>query len=95
MIGHRRKKFTLMPLIALGALSLAVAVPVLSTTTIHAAAPVRYSTVTVRPGDNIWSLAEARSSDGADIQDVVDNIIAVNHIGPGGLTPGQQIRVPR
>jgi nucleoid-associated protein YgaU len=95
VIYGRRRNFTLMPLIALGGLSLAVTVPVLSAATIHAAAPVRYTTVIVQPGDNVWSLAEARAAKGADIQSVVDDIVAVNHIGDAGLTPGQRIRIPQ
>jgi len=83
-----------MPLIALGGLSLAVTVPVLSAATIHAAAPVRYATVIVQPGDDIWTLAEQRTPSGTDIQSVVDDIIAINHIGTAGLMPGQRIRVP-
>jgi len=84
-----------MPLIALGALSLAVTVPVLSAATVHAAPPVRYATVVVRPGDSIWSLAEARTDQGADVQAVVDEIVAVNHIGPSGIMPGQRLRIPQ
>jgi hypothetical protein len=94
MYGRRRNKFTLMPLIALGGLSLAVTVPMLSAATIHAAAPARYATVVVRPGDNLWTLAERRTTRGSDIQSVVDDIVAVNHIGSAGLTPGQRIRIP-
>ena len=48
-----QEQFTLMPLIALGGLTLAFTLPVISATTIHAAAPVRYATVMVRPGDEI------------------------------------------
>ncbi len=95
MIGRRPRKFTLVPLIALGCLSLAVTVPVLSAATIHAAPPVRYSSVIVQPGDNVWSLAERTVPSGADVQSVVDNIVAVNHIDSTGLVPGQRIRVPR
>ena len=91
----RRGKFTLMPLIALGGLSLAVTLPVFSAATIHAAAPVRYASVIVRPGDNVWSLAEQRASKGADIQSIVDDIVAVNHVGAAGLLPGQRIRIPQ
>jgi hypothetical protein len=94
MYGRRRTNFTLMPMIALGVLSLAVTVPVLSAATIHAAAPVRYATVVVQPGDNIWALAEEHAAKGADIQSVVDDIVAVNHIGQAGLVPGQRIRIP-
>lgn len=94
MLYGRRRKFTLMPLIALGGLALAVTIPVLSATTIHAAAPARYATVVVQPGDNIWSLAEQRAAKGADIQSVVDDIVAINHIGGAGIVPGQRLRIP-
>jgi hypothetical protein len=94
MYGRHRRNFTLMPLIALGGLSLAITVPVLSAATIHAAAPVRYATVVVQPGDNVWSLAEQRAPKGTDIQSIVDDIVAINHIGGAGLTPGQHIRIP-
>jgi len=60
----------------IAALSLAVTVPALSASAVHAAAPVRYATVTVRPGDNIWSLAEARTANGGDVQAVVDQLNA-------------------
>jgi hypothetical protein len=91
----RRRRFTLMPLIALGSLSLAVTVPMLSAATIHAAAPVRYATVIVQPGDNVWSLAERRVPRGSDVQSVVDDIVAINHISESGLFPGQRIRIPQ
>jgi nucleoid-associated protein YgaU len=94
MTGYRRRKFTLMPLIALGTLALSVTVPALSATTLHAAAPVRYATVTVRPGDNLWSLAERRTDAGGDVQAVVDEIVAANHLGSAGLNPGQRLRIP-
>ena len=84
-----------MPLIALGGLTLAVTVPVLSAVTIHAAAPVRYTTVIVQPGDTVWSLAEQGAAKGADIQSVVDDMVAVNHIGAAGLMPGQRIQIPQ
>ena len=95
MTYGRRPKFTLMPLIALGGLTLAITVPVLSASTIHAAARARFATVVVQPGDNVWSLAEQRAAKGADIQSVVDDILAINHIGGAGLTPGQRIRIPQ
>ncbi|HMC46234.1 MAG TPA: LysM peptidoglycan-binding domain-containing protein [Caballeronia sp.] len=94
MYGTRRKKFTLVPLIALAALSLAVTVPALSASAVHAAAPVRYATVTVRPGDNIWSLAESRTATGGDVQAVVDQIVAANHLAGVSLVPGQHLRIP-
>lgn len=95
MYATRRRKFTLMPLIALGTLSLAVTVPALSTATIRAAAPVHYANVTVQPGDNLWSLAEKRTNAGGDVQAVVDQIVAVNHLANATLVPGQHLRIPQ
>ncbi|GAC1541109.1 MAG: hypothetical protein NVS2B17_18110 [Candidatus Velthaea sp.] len=93
MYGLRRKKFTLMPLIALGTLSLAVTVPALSAT-VHAAAPVRYATVMVQPGDNLWTLAAKRTKAGEDVQAVIDQIVAANHLGTASIVPGQHLRIP-
>lgn len=89
------KKFTLMPLIALAGLSLAVTLPALSATQLHAAPPANYATVTVHTGDNLWSLAERNVATGGDVQAVVDQIVAVNHLQGGSLQPGQRIRIPK
>ena len=95
MYGTRRKKFTLMPLVALGALSVAVTVPALSSTTLHAGSVVRYASVTVQPGDSLWALASSRTAQGGDVQAVVDQIIAANHLNGANLTPGQHLRIPQ
>ena len=91
---HRKPKFTLMPLIALATLSLAVTVPALSTTMLHAASPATFSTVTVRSGDNLWKIAETRTANGGDVQAVVDQIISANHLGSASLVPGQRLKLP-
>ena len=93
MRPQRKQKFTLMPLVVLGALSLAVSVPALSST-IHAAAPVRYATVTVRSGDSLWALASARTAAGGDVQETIDQIVAANHLSAKALAPGQTLRIP-
>jgi len=93
MRTQRKQKFTLLPAIALGALSLAVSIPALSST-IHAAAPVRYATVTVKSGDSLWALASSRTADGGDVQATVDQIVAANHLASKALAPGQTLRIP-
>ena len=65
----RRKRFTLMPAIALAALSLMVALPTLSSVRLYAATAQRYATVTVRPGDTLWSIAAAHAGPNADVQE--------------------------
>lgn len=89
-----RKKFTLMPIITLGALSLMVSLPMLSSTHLHAASAQRYATVTVRSGDTLWSLAAAHTTASADVQDTIDRIVEANHLGAGSLQPGRILRIP-
>ena len=94
MYGKPKRKLTLMPLVALGGLSLAVTLPALSST-VHAAPPVAYTTVTVRPGDNLWALAERKTAAAGDVQSTVDQIIATNHLDSASLKVGQKLRIPQ
>ncbi len=91
---HRKPKFTLMPVIALATLSLAVTVPALSSNMLHAASSATFSTVTVQAGDNLWKIAATRTADGGDVQAVIDEIIAANHLGSAALAPGQRLKLP-
>ena len=90
----RRKRFTLMPAIALAALGLTVALPTLSSVRLYAATTQRYATVTVRPGDTLWSIAATHAAPTADVQEVVDRISDANHLQSGTLQPGQHLRIP-
>jgi predicted Zn-dependent protease len=89
----RRRRVNLMPAIALAALSLMVAVPMLSGTRLYAASPQRYAVVTVKPGDTLWSIA-ARHAGDADVQDTIDRITASNRLSGVTLQPGQHLRIP-
>lgn len=90
-----KKRLTLMPLIAIAGLSLVVTLPALSSTQVHAAKPVAYTTVTVKSGDSLWNLADERTARGGDIQGTVDAIIAVNHLSNAAIAPGQHLRIPQ
>jgi nucleoid-associated protein YgaU len=95
MLPKRKRKFTLMPLIALAGLCLAVTLPVLSSTAIHAAPVTHMAVVTVESGDTLWALASAHTAKGDDVQANVDRIIAINKLDPAsGLTIGQKLRIP-
>jgi len=89
-----KRRPTLMPLVALGGLSLAVAVPALSST-VHAAPPVSYATVTVHRGDTLWALAERSTPASGDVQTTVDTIVSANHLRSVDLSSGQRLRIPR
>jgi LysM repeat protein len=90
----RRKRFTLMPAIALAALALMVALPTLSSMRLYAASAQRYTTVTVEPGDTLWGIAAAHAKPSADLQEVVDRISDANHLGAGAIQPGERLRIP-
>jgi nucleoid-associated protein YgaU len=90
----RRKRFTLMPAIALAALSLMVALPTLSSMRLYAATAQHYATVIVQPGDTLWSIAAARSGGNGDVQELVDRISDANHLQAATLQPGQRLRIP-
>jgi LysM repeat protein len=91
----RKKHFTLMPLIAIAGLSLVVTLPALSATQLHAAKPVTYATVTVKSGDSLWAIASAKTAENGDVQAMVDEIVAVNHLDGASLNPGQRLRIPQ
>jgi LysM repeat protein len=90
----RRKRVTLMPAIALAALGVMVAVPMLSSVRLYAASAQHYTTVTVRPGDTLWGLAASHAGPSADVQEIVDRIADVNHLQSGALQPGEHLRIP-
>jgi LysM repeat protein len=91
----KRKRFTLMPAIALAALGLMVALPTLSSMNLYAATAQHYVTVTVHPGDTLWSIAATHARPNADVQEVVDRIADVNHLQTGALLPGERLRIPQ
>jgi LysM domain len=90
----RRKRFTLMPAIALAGLGLMVALPTLSGVRLYAATTQHYATVTVQPGDTLWGIASARTSRGDDVQEMVDRITDANDL-TGSIQPGQHLLIPQ
>jgi LysM repeat protein len=90
----KRKRFSLMPAIALAGLSLVVALPTLSSMRLYAATTQRYVTVTVRPGDTLWALAAAHARPSTEVQEIVDRITEANHLRAGALQPGEHLRIP-
>lgn len=92
---RKRKKPTLMPAITLVALSLMVALPTLSSMHVYAASAQRFTTVTVQPGDTLWSIASAHVTSNGDVQEAIDRISETNHLHVASLQPGQHLRIPQ
>ncbi len=63
-----------------------------ASTSSKVSAPQSFITITVAPGDTVWSLAN-RVGNG-DAGHLVADIIEINSLGNGDLTAGQKIRIP-
>jgi LysM repeat protein len=59
----------------------------------QAATSARFITVTVAPGDTLWSLA-GQLSDGGSTQALVSEIIEINSLSSADVSTGQEIRIP-
>lgn len=51
------------------------------------------STVVVAPGETLWSIA-SEASDGRDVRDMMDHLVAINGLDSVVLAAGQQLEVP-
>jgi predicted Zn-dependent protease len=80
----KRKRVSLMPAIA-----------ALSQARIYAAGPQHFASVTVHPGDNLWTIADHYTQGGASVQDTVDRILAANGKSDATVVPGEHLKVPR
>jgi predicted Zn-dependent protease len=83
-----------MPAVALAALGALVTIPVLSSSGLYAATPTHYTSVNVKPGDSLWQLAAAHTTNGKNIEDTIDSIMSVNHLSTATIVPGQRLRIP-
>ncbi len=90
----KRKRFSLMPVIALATLSLMVSLPILSSMRLYAAGTQRYTTVTVHAGDTLWGIAAAHTAPSVSMQEMIDEISQVNHLHASTLQPGEHLRIP-
>jgi LysM repeat protein len=52
-----------------------------------------FITVTVAPGDTVWSLAN-RLAGGGDVRSLVSEIISVNSLASVDVATGQKLRIP-
>jgi LysM repeat protein len=78
----------------MAALSALVAIPALSHTRLYAAAPEHFAAVTVRPGESLWAIADRYTPSDGNVQETVDQIMAVNHLPDATIEPGQHLSIP-
>ncbi|GAA2862067.1 MAG TPA: LysM peptidoglycan-binding domain-containing protein [Microbacterium sp.] len=56
-------------------------------------AGVSFETVTVLPGDTLWSIA-SEVAPGVDPRDVIDDIMSLNNLSSGAIQAGSEIAIP-
>ncbi|WP_371369144.1 Cell division suppressor protein YneA [Sporomusa rhizae] len=57
--------------------------------------PINYTSIYVKSGDSVWSIAAAYSTPKDDIRDVVSAIIKINGLNKNvQITPGQELKIP-
>ncbi|MEV7621375.1 LysM peptidoglycan-binding domain-containing protein [Microbacterium sp. NPDC089321] len=59
----------------------------------ESAEPVAFETVTVLPGDTLWSIA-ADAAPGVDPREVIDDIKSLNNLSSGMIQVGASIAIP-
>ncbi|QMU95796.1 LysM peptidoglycan-binding domain-containing protein [Microbacterium esteraromaticum] len=59
----------------------------------ESAEPVAFETVTVLPGDTLWSIA-AEAAPGVDPREVIDDIRRLNNLSSGMIQVGASIAIP-
>lgn len=59
----------------------------------ESADPVAFETVTVLPGDTLWSIA-ADAAPGVDPREVIDDIKSLNNLSSGMIQVGASIAIP-
>jgi LysM repeat protein len=94
MYTLRRKGVGLMPAIALAGLSAIVMMGALSSSRFYAAGPQQFTTVTVQPGDSLWTIADRQTRAGSAVQDTLDAIRAANRLAGAAVFPGQRLKIP-
>jgi nucleoid-associated protein YgaU len=60
---------------------------------VHGSATGGYMTVTVQPGDSVWSIASHRYPE-ADTREKVQEILDANRLGSPEIYAGEQLKVP-
>lgn len=60
---------------------------------VQGGSPSTYETITVRPGDTLWSIAQGRHPN-ADVREEIDRIEQANGLTGPAIRPGELLRVP-
>ncbi len=95
MYSPKRKRITLMPAVALAALSALIAIPALSQSRLYAASPQHFAKVTVQRGDSLWTIADRYTAADGNVQDTMDEIMSANDLKNSTVIAGEQLKIPR
>lgn len=90
----RRRRWQRDPRVVVAGLVTAVAGSVLLGGNVYGALNVgQPAHVQVHRGDTLWSIASSNYQSG-DVRDHIDQIIALNHLNGGSISPGETLLLP-
>jgi LysM repeat protein len=55
---------------------------------------VKYTSVTVYPGDTLWKIASEYNNDESDVRKVIYKIRKLNNLKSAVIIPGQELLIP-
>jgi hypothetical protein len=90
----RRRRWQRDPRVVVAGLATAVAGSVLLGGNVYGALNVgQPGHIQVHRGDTLWSIASSNYSSG-DVRDHIDQIISLNHLAGGSISPGETLLLP-
>lgn len=75
-------------------LALTIIMPVLFQSVASGGTEIKYKTIQVQSGDNLWNIANQYTPKGKDVRETVDKIKDFNNMESSALQVGQEIKVP-
>lgn len=71
-----------------------IIMPILFQSVASGGTEIKYKTIEVHSGDNLWNIATDYTPKGKDVRETVDKIKDFNNIESSALSVGQEIKVP-
>ena len=78
----------------LGTIVVIMVMPVLFQSAASGGTEVKYNTITVENGDNLWNIANKYTPKGKDVRLTIEKIKDFNGMAKSSLSMGQEIKIP-
>lgn len=85
------RKFTTFTILTL---SLLIILPLVFQSVANGGTEVKFQTIYVENGDNLWNIAQNYTPKGEDVRSTIAKIKDFNKLEQSNLSPGQEIKIP-